>query len=562
MKYISPILILICSFFILTYVHSQQEPTVYAEAQGQANLRAVPDVPRTKVGDSTTGIRYPVIGRSEFYPWVLVADRDTLQPLGWVFKDLVTLYGDIFTVPISEEIVDPSAPPPSIESQATTAPGQASTPATTITLTPTATLAAAVRGTVEGEVNIRYGPGIDFPRVWVAPPGTQFEITSYHTQFPWVQIRIPENNSLGWIANDLITIEGNIYSLPPITQTTFDLPPLTATPPTVNQSTLLEEEVPLSQSFITLGNQIWDMILSRGFDPLTSKFGTMFLMNPKTGEALTFGNEYAFSGTSINKIGILAALYKSLDAPPNASLATDIANMMICSENVATNRVLGVIGSGDELTGATLVTRFFRDLGLKNSFLTAPYKIPGREIDTSRPIEYPKTEIDQTKAKPELTNQLTAEDMGWLLASIYQCAYDGSGALIDTFGDAFEPRECRQMLHVMKNNNVDALLKSGVPADTPVAHKHGWIEDTHANASIFFTEGGDYIMVMILHQPEWLDYSESLPVMADASRMVYNYFNPDDPQLENREAFIPDANSCNFANTPLILDLRQPVWDE
>jgi hypothetical protein len=69
-------------------------------------------------------------------------------------------------------------------------------------------------------------------------------------------------------------------------------------------------------------------------------------------------------------------------------------------------------------------------------------------------------------------------------------------------------------------------------------------------------------MVMMLHQPEWLDYSQSLPVIAEASRTVYNFYNPDAPLEQVREGFIPEANTCNFAGTPLITDLRQPVWDE
>lgn len=67
---------------------------------------------------------------------------------------------------------------------------------------------------------------------------------------------------------------------------------------------------------------------------------------------------------------------------------------------------------------------------------------------------------------------------------------------------------------------------------------------------------------MMLHQPDWLNYDESLPVLAEASRTVYNYFNPDEPMDAIREGYIPDALTCNFAGTPLITDLRQPVWDD
>ena len=156
---------------------------------------------------------------------------------------------------------------------------------------------------------------------------------------------------------------------------------------------------------------------------------------------------------------------------------------------------------------------------------------------------------------------MTVAEMGSLLASVYQCAYNESGPLMETLSN-IEPRECRQMLHVMSNNTVDALLKAGVPADTRVAHKHGWIPDTHGNAAVFFTPGGDYVIAMMMFQPEWLNFQESLPVIAEVSRQVYNYFNPDQPQEFIRDGFIPEANTCNYAGDPLVGDLMQSVWDE
>jgi len=87
-------------------------------------------------------------------------------------------------------------------------------------------------------------------------------------------------------------------------------------------------------------------------------------MDLQTGEAITFGEDAAFSATSINKIAILARLYATLPTPPTENVATDIANTMICSDNAATNRLLSIIGGGDEYQGADEVTRFTRSLGI------------------------------------------------------------------------------------------------------------------------------------------------------------------------------------------------------
>lgn len=552
------------ALFLLLWSTTLAQTGVTAEAIIRANLRATTSTDAPLVGEIVSGTTYPVIGRSERFPWLLLADPVTLQPIGWVFAELVTVRGDISIVPFSDVVIGsgttallPAAVQPNVPTPTTSAVAAAATPP--------AVAASGVSGTVQGEVNIRYGPGTDYPRVGVAQAGQVYEVTAYHTQFPWVQIRFPDApGGLAWIAQDLLVIQGDIYTLPPVSDTLLNLPTLTPTPAVVSGSIRPNStEVPLSPEFAALGNQLWQRMLDGGFDLATNRFGALFVMDLQTGEAFSVGSDIAFSGTSVNKIAILARLYASLEDPPNGELATDIANTMICSENAATNRLLSLIGNGDEFLGAEEVTRFLNVLGFTHSFITYPYLVdPARPPTPNRPIPIPITGANQSKANPDLSNQLTVDEMGWLLASIYECAYGDGGPLLQTFPGSYEARECRQMLHVMSNNNVDALLKAGVPAETRVAHKHGWIPDTHSNAAIFFTPGGNYIIVIMMFQPTWLDYGESLPVIAEISRMVYNFYNPEAPLAAIREGFIPEATTCNFAGTPLIADLRQPVWDQ
>ena len=549
-----------------------QQPTgVTAEAIGQANLRANTDVESFLVGEITSGTRYPVLARSEFYPWLLLGDPATNQPIGWVFAELVTVQGNLNSLPFSTQIVDPNAVPTS-----TPAPASAAEPTATQELvgvilanapthTPTPDLSNVIAGELNGEVNIRLGPGVEYDRIGVGRAGDRFEIVAWHTQLPWLQVRYPDSpNGYAWIARDLLDINGDVTSLPSLSQTVFNLPTLTPTQPVLQSSAILGgTPVPLSPEFAALGSRLWDIILSNGFDPATSRFGALFVMDLQTGEALAFGTEYAFSGTSIQKIAILSRLYGVLNAPPDTRTAINIANTMICSENSATNDLLRLIGNGNVWSGAAEVTRFERELGLQNTFITAPYTIPGRTPEPPvQAVELPTTTANQVKANADLSNQMTVDEMGQLLGSIYQCAYQNRGPLLERFGDQYEPRECRQMLHVMSNNTVDALLKAGVPEDTRVAHKHGWIEDTHGNAALFFTPGGDYVIVMMLFQPTWLNFQESLPVIAEVSRQVYNFYNPDAPLEAIREGFIPEAGSCNFAGSPLIDDLTSAVFDE
>ena len=569
---------LLCGFIVFFTVIlvvptlAQQPSGVTAEALGQANLRASTDVESNMVGQIASGTRYPVLGRSEFYPWLLLGDTTSNQPIGWVFAELVNVQGSVNSLPYSTVIVDPQAVPTVTPAPfATAGEPTATQPLVGVfipqepTATATPDFSKVISGTLNGEVNIRLGPGTEYARVGVGNAGEQFEITAWHTQLPWLQVRYAASpNGAAWIARDLLEINGDVFSLPAISQMTFNLPQLTPTQPVLQSSAILGgTPVPLSPAFEQLGSQLWDVVLSNGFDPATSRFGALFVMDLQTGEALAFNTDVAFSGTSIQKIAILETLYGFLNNPPDTATAIDIANTMICSENVATNDLLRIIGSGNTWSGAAEVTRFLRELGLKNTFLTAPYTIPNQTPEPPlAPVELPTTEADQSRTNIDLSNQMTVDEMGQLLGSIYQCAYQNRGPLPERFGDRYDARECKQMLHVMSNNTVDALLKAGVPEDTRVAHKHGWIDDTHGNAAVFFTPGGDYVIVMMLYQPTWLNFQESLPVIAEVSREVYNYYNPDAPMEAIRDGFIPEAGSCNFAGSLLIDDLQSATFDQ
>lgn len=559
--------LVLCSLLIMLVPaglnHGQQPSGVTAQALGQANLRADDNISSAKIGEITAGTAYPVLGRSQFYPWLLLGTPGTTRPLGWVYETLVAVSGNLDQVPYSELAL--AGAPARATATASASPAISARPAATLTTVYRDGLSPArfgVSGEVIGEVNIRYGPGIDYARVGVARAGQVFDITGYHTQFPWVRIYFESvPNQQAWIARDLLRISGDLFAAPAISQTRLNLPPLSATPPAISSGGT-GEQVPLSTGFRILADHLWNLVLESGFDPQTSRFGAMFVMDLTSGEAFAFGDDIAFSGTSINKIAILAALYARLESPPSISLATDIANTMICSENVATNRLLSTLGGGNAYYGAEAVTGFYERLGWARSFITAPFTTIGTPEPPPGPINLPKTDADQIKANPDLSNQLTVAESGALLGGIYRCAYREDGPLIEAFGSAVEPRECRQMLHVMSNNTVDALLKAGVPADTRVAHKHGWIADTHGNAALFFTPGGDYVIAMMLYQPQWLNFQESLPLIAEVSRRVYNYFNPGAPQPEIRDGHIPEASGCDYKGHPLVVDIMQPLWPD
>ena len=560
----TPLFIMLCiaQLVLLPLTLAFQATGVTAEAISVANLRPDPSVSGAPVGEINAGTRYPVVGRSEFFPWVLLGDPATSEPLGWVFQDVVNIYGDLNTVPFSAVMIDTSggavaSAPASQAPVPTAADAPVATPtqfelsgvalsAIATEAPPMPTVLTGMLGTVTGEVNVRYGPGIDYPRIGVARGGDVFEVTAYHTQVPWVQIRYEAvSGGLGWLALDLIDIQGNIYSLPSISRLNFDLPTLTPTPNAVRAVSGLPNDfasAPLSPEFAALGDELWGKLLDQGFEPETSRLGSLFLMDLQTGEAIAFGDDIAYSGMSLSKINILSGMFYSLNRPPDGEEARTLASMMICSENTSSNRILSYIG-GDPYSGALSVTAMLRDLGLRDTFMVAPFLIDPNI--TPQPVTAPGSPADQTRTNPDPFNQMTVGEMGWMLYSIYQCAVDSSGPLVSAFGSAFDQRECQQMLNLMQGNKIGALIEVGVPENIAVAHKHGWIDDTHGDAGIVTTPGGDYVLVVVLHNPTWLNFEDSFPLIEDISLTVYNYFNPDAPMTTPRISNVPEM--CDMA---------------
>ena len=549
---------------------AQVNPTgVTAEALGMANLRAAPGTDAELVGQIVSGTRYPVVGRSEFFPWLLLGRADTAQPLGWVFNELVDVQGNAAVAPVSTLVIgapvtsETAAPTPALDAP----PGQP-TPTLTApasTLVPTVLPPGAVTGTVLGEINVRYGPGVDYPRIGVAQAGDSLDLVRSHTTLPWVEIRYPASpTGTGWVAVELIQVNGDLAALPATSQTTFTLPTLTPTQSPVNAATVLGQAgVPVSPEFAALGNTLFGLMLASGFDPATSRLGSFFVMDLQTGEAISTGADVAFSGMSVNKIAILAGYYRALNGPPSDEQANTVAQAMVCSENISTNRMLAAIGGGNPYRGAESVSRFLTDLGLPDTFIFTPYA-NDPYITPEAPMTRVTT-VNQQAAQPDPYNQLTTGETGGLLNAMYQCAENERGPLMDAFPGQFTPTECRQMLHVMSFNKIGSLIEVGIPANVQIAHKHGWINDTHGDAALIFSPGGDYVLAVTLHNPDWLNFSESAPLIEEMSRTVYNYFNPDAPMLETRTVEgLGDVNACinSLLTSPVIPDLMSATFGE
>lgn len=271
------------------------------------------------------------------------------------------------------------------------------------------------------------------------------------------------------------------------------------------------------------------------YEQTTGGTVSIFIYDLNSGEEVSINADVAMSGSDVLRIPVALEAYRLLDNIPTLTQRQLIMDTLgIEPDPSSANQLLSVIaGVDDPYLGASMVTQTMQQMGLSNSFLLVPFGADPRA--GQRPLSTPANSAEILRTNPDSYRQMTAEDLGMLLAHIYYCAQGSGGAISAIFSGQITQEECQQMLEYMSQNQIDSLLEKGIPPNVPIAHRHGWISDTHGDAGIIFSPGGNYVIVEIMHKPGWLEWELSSPLMADISRATYNFFNFDNPYLSNQQ---------------------------
>jgi beta-lactamase class A len=207
---------------------------------------------------------------------------------------------------------------------------------------------------------------------------------------------------------------------------------------------------------------------------------------------------------------------------------------MTLSGNAPANAILTQLGGDKPTRGVQHVTQMLRELGLENTFLAAPLV---EDPKKSRPNDIP---FISTPARENATDgscidthaaklsQTTTKDLATLFHLIYQCAEYGGGGLVAAYPTEITQQECKMMIDLMEHNTDGSLIGAGVPSDSLVAHKHGWVNDTVADSGIVYAPSGDYVMSIFLwgNVTDWMPAATTFPVIEGISTATFNYFNP------------------------------------
>jgi beta-lactamase class A len=243
----------------------------------------------------------------------------------------------------------------------------------------------------------------------------------------------------------------------------------------------------------------------------------------QTGQMIARNGDLAISGTSMVKIPILVETYRALDDAPSPAETRLITETATLSGNYTANLLLELIaGQPDAFAGAQIVTQAMRRLGLYNTFIAVPYDEEPRAQYMATYVT-PANQQTEPTTDPDSSMQTTTQDMALLLQMIYECSRDVP-ALETSNGRSVLAAECAAIIEVMTQNRIEAFIEEGVPAGVPVAHKHGWVGDTHGDAGLVLAEQ-PYVLVVALHRPGWLEWADSTVMIAELARLAYAHFN-------------------------------------
>lgn len=239
-----------------------------------------------------------------------------------------------------------------------------------------------------------------------------------------------------------------------------------------------------------------------------------------TGEEIAINADVAYAGTSTLKIPILTQLYRKLDGPPNPDTVKIISETMQLSGNFTANLMLGIIGDGDWNAGVRAMNQSFKTLGMKNTFMAAPYD---RKLPTDPHIVTEANSRTDLNTKPDPYMQTTPRDIGSALQMLVACS-EGGGALIAAYDDQITPAECQQALDFMALNEMEEMLVGGLPEGAKAVHKHGYVPDTHGDVAAIWGPAGPYVLTVFLYRPTWLEWHISNPTMQDIARATWDFF--------------------------------------
>jgi hypothetical protein len=239
-----------------------------------------------------------------------------------------------------------------------------------------------------------------------------------------------------------------------------------------------------------------DATLAARLARATSRFAgaaSAWIHDLRTGRAAGAGEDVRFPAASTVKLGVLvAALDRFGPSPERSPVAHDLAALAGWSSNVAANRLLRLLGRGDERRGVAVVEERLRRLGATASTYPGAYR-----AGTGRALLPPAT-----------GRVTTARDLGRILATLHAAAAGGRAAGARAGLTAHEARVALGLLVASERTGDNGGILAPPPR-LAAAQKHGWTSSTRHSAALVYAPDGPVVVVVLTYRPG-LTQSEAL----------------------------------------------------
>ncbi len=248
----------------------------------------------------------------------------------------------------------------------------------------------------------------------------------------------------------------------------------------------------------------------------------VFVKDLQTGHELCINCQLPFTGWDPLKLGIALETYRIQTQPLRPDLTAAVQTMLTQGDSTAANQLLAEMEKGDPQSGATTVTKLLWSLGLRSSYLDAPY---GTHSTLTAPaIATPANERSDAITDPDPYVQTTPAEIGLLLESLYHCG-QGGGSLLLLYPDALSPTKCHMLLSQMRPTEKRGLLQTGMPAGTRIAYQSGRHGRTDTDASLVYGPLNDFVIVTFLYHPSESGDETSATTFAEIGLLTYRFFN-------------------------------------
>jgi hypothetical protein len=233
-------------------------------------------------------------------------------------------------------------------------------------------------------------------------------------------------------------------------------------------------------------------------------YAALLAYDPLRGRVAAYDQDALFPAASTVKLGVLVAAARRFGPDPDTSPAGyDLTQLAGWSSNLATNRLLELLGAGDTSAGARLAQATLARMAATHSTFPGGYIVGTRQIsvESVRPSLYAGArtrEAGPPLVSPRVTS---ASDLAHVLATLTAAAAGDRAALRASGLSLHEARLVLGWLCASRPSGENlGLLREAVPRQLVMAQKQGWLADARHTAAVVFTPTGPRVVVILTYR--------------------------------------------------------------